>query len=141
MTTTQELLLDLLVQKTGGNGPKRPILRLATHSQPEPRSLPHQEVCQLAEAKWPTVFNRKKPVPLVKGIDAILAADLNVTRASAGKFLFRWVRSDRYLRAIIAPDSARYSLDGSPVDAVTDAERDHARGVMAEKAQRREAKG
>ena len=117
--------------------PKRPILTLKGYQRPEPKSLPQETVCKLAEIKWPVSFNRKKPRPLPIGTDKRLAEQFNITRKSARRFLGKWTRSERYQKAIAAPNSVRHSLDMPDTYPITEAEREHAR---AELAKRKEAK-
>src|SRR5271157_1787690 len=84
-----------------------------------------------AKRKFPAVFAGKRPVPLARGIDAVLAAawpDLSKTRI--GRFLSRYCGSRPYKLAIAA-GGPRHYLDGSADGEVSEAEQEHARKQLA----------
>ena len=112
--------------------PRRPILSLTTHRPAPPsQSLSPDAVRVLVLQRWPDMFNKAAPRPLQKGIAAPLAQGLGISRREASAFLFTWVTTDSYHKAVAAPGSTRHALDGAAVEPVTETEREFAIAALS----------
>ncbi len=83
--------------------------------------------------RWPHLFT--SPVPLAKGINRVIAAEMGSAappRQVLGRALGYWTHSRAYLEAIAA-GTCRVALDGSDAGAPTEDERQHAQEVLVQR--------
>ena len=88
--------------------------------------------------RWPHLFT--SPVPLAKGINKVIAAEMGSAappRQVLGRVLGYWTRGWAYLEAVAA-GTCRVALDGSDAGEPTEDERQHAREVLAQRETRRQ---
>ena len=81
---------------------------------------------------FPSVFDRRQPLPLAIGTSSAVAAALGeVDGRALGIFFRRWTTRWSYLKALAADGSMRHALDGSVVEPVSDDHRRHAAETLA----------
>jgi sRNA-binding protein len=98
-----------------------------------------REVLALLRAHWPALF--AAPVPLATGIEREIRAGLGETRVPSmrlGRALHYWMHGPGYLAAIAA-GRRRLHLDGTDAGEPDEAQRQHAREIIAQRAARRAA--
>ena len=78
--------------------------------------------------KYPIIFDKQKPKPLVIGAFELIQADLGCDPRTLAYALKYWCGRPQY-RAAISAAEHRYGLDGTPSGAVTEEQRRHAREV------------
>lgn len=91
-------------------------------------------------ARWPHLFT--SPVPLAKGINKMIAAEMGSAappRQVLGRALSYWTQGRAYLEAVAA-GACRVALDGSDVGEPTEDERQHAREVLTQRESRRHSR-
>lgn len=87
--------------------------------------------------RWPHLFT--SPVPLARGINKVIAAEMGSAappRQMLGRALSYWTQGRAYLEAVAA-GTRRVALDGSDAGEPTEDERQHAREVLAQREARR----
>jgi ProP effector len=90
--------------------------------------------------RWPHLFT--SPVPLAKGINKVIAAEMGSAvppRQVLGRALSYWTQGGTYLEAIAA-GTRRVALDGLDAGEPTEDERQHAREVLAQRKARRQGR-
>ena len=84
-------------------------------------------------ARWPALFTA--PVPLAAGIAREIRQRLGEARVPAmqlGRALHRWTHAPGYLEAVVAGQRRRH-LDGTDAGEPDEAQRQHAREVIAQR--------
>lgn len=90
--------------------------------------------------RWPHLFTT--PVPLAKGINKMIAAEMGsaaLPRQVLGRALSYWTQGRAYLEAVAA-GTRRVALNGSEAGEPTEDERQHAREVLAQREAQRQEK-
>ena len=90
--------------------------------------------------RWPHLFTR--PVPLAKGINKMIAAEMGSAappRQALGRALSYWTQGRAYLEAVAA-GTHRMALDGLDAGEPTEDERQHAREVLTQRESRRHSR-
>ena len=96
-----------------------------------------REVMALLCARWPEVF--RVPVPLAVGIKREIREGLGEARIPAAhldRALHHWTHGPVYLAAVAAGQRRRH-LDGTDAGEPDEAQREHARETLAQRAARR----
>ncbi len=96
-----------------------------------------REVLALLRARWPALFTT--PVPLAAGIAREIRdgfGEARVPTAQLGRALHHWTHAPGYLEAVAAGQQ-RLHLDGTDAGEPDEAQRQHAREVIAQRAARR----
>lgn len=101
-----------------------------------------REVLALLRSRWPALFTA--PVPLAVGVTHEIRAGLGearvgearVSRMQLGRALRFWTRAPGYLAAVAAGQRRRH-LDGTDAGEPDEAQRQHAREILAQRAVRR----
>jgi sRNA-binding protein len=109
--------------------------------QPKPRKPPQSVLAAIAafKAVWPQSFGAMKP--LAVGIHRDVRAAMPELPATAlGQAMRYHVGNPAYLSALAVPGAMRVDLDGSPVEPVSDIDREGAAQVLRHREAWREAK-
>ena len=96
------------------------------------------EILALLRARWPAAFGA--PVPLAQGIQHEIREGLGEARVPTVQLrraLHYWTHGPRYLAAVAAGQRRRH-LDGTDAGEPNEAQREHARETLAQRAARRQ---
>ena len=83
----------------------------------------------LISEQYPAVFNRNNVRPLKIGIQDDIVADGKLSQGKIKRALASYVRSPLYYKAL-QTGADRIGLDGEPAGSVSEAEAEHAKGML-----------
>ncbi len=92
-----------------------------------------QKILRQLKAKYPIVFNPKKPLPLALGISKEIVKDLpDCVPASLKLALTLWSKKAIYLQAVISGVN-RHNLDGSIAGVIQESEKEYSQKMLDRK--------